>query len=500
MKFKKTLLLVLTLTILLFFISSVSAADFTVNSNTTHKDISDWMKSNTTVKGNSLVFNVSSYDLDDTIKVSKSVKIKSNTNTKINLKKNVNMFNVSSSEVSFSGMTLNHYGAGKSDLALGIIAANSSYNQINVNKMTFNLNNKQLIGIIAINLKGNITNSVFNGKGYNGIAAFAVSWTGNVYNSSVVLSGNSNAGFFALSKWTGNISKSKISIFGNDSMALTPLNWVGNIYNSNIFVSSKAKSSFAVFSTKWKGSLYKTSINMKGSLNYGIFVMSKWTGSSYDSKIYSSGKDSISILPLNWKGGLYSSLISASGIGSMGLGVNGTWTGKISKSKIYANAKKGYGLFIFSPKSKGTIEKSVVSAKNGYAIGIPKSIKVINTKSTAKKGIAKIYYFGPKLAVGSIQYSYSNIVSDVLGLGGSRAYIIEVYNYGEYSSKIANLVITGGGYKKTVKIKTIKSEKSREMTVYVPKWVSSSKITKYAKVVYYNGAGKKTSSKALKFI
>ena len=63
---------------------SVSAADLTINSDTSYEDIDYWMNDYTTVKGNNLIFNVSNYELSDTLLVSKSINIKSNKKTQIN--------------------------------------------------------------------------------------------------------------------------------------------------------------------------------------------------------------------------------------------------------------------------------------------------------------------------------------------------------------------------------------------------------------------------------
>lgn len=86
-----------------------SAADLVVNNNTTHKNIDDWMKDNTTVKGDNLVFNVTNYELTDTINVSKSINVKSNSKTQIIFNKNKNMFNITvnnADKINFSGLTL----------------------------------------------------------------------------------------------------------------------------------------------------------------------------------------------------------------------------------------------------------------------------------------------------------------------------------------------------------------------------------------------------------
>ncbi|MBZ9570252.1 hypothetical protein KQY27_01655 [Methanobrevibacter sp. TMH8] len=277
----RKILISATLVIFLFLIvANVSAADLVVNKNTTHSDIDNWMKNNSTVKGNNLIFNTSKYDLTDTINVSKSVNIKSNVKTQINFNKNKNMFNVSASGITFSGLTLNHNGKGNFNLAATVIFSNSSKSVINFKNMNFNLNNKYLIAIGIISWKGNVTNSVFKSNDVDNIMIAAVNWTGNVYKSTLSLfKFNSGIG---VGKWFGNFSNSKIFL-GNRGLGIIGANWTGNLLNSNI---TSNKVAVGVFINKLNGKISNVIINIKGLNSYGLTLNSSSKGSISKSTIF----------------------------------------------------------------------------------------------------------------------------------------------------------------------------------------------------------------------
>ncbi|WP_054835056.1 hypothetical protein [Methanobrevibacter arboriphilus] len=111
-KFAKLIIIMVAVFCLSMLMGSVSAADLTINSNTSYEDIDYWMNDYTTVKGNNLIFNVSNYELSDTLLISKSINIKSNKKTQINFNQNKNMFNITANEITFSGLVLNHNGKG----------------------------------------------------------------------------------------------------------------------------------------------------------------------------------------------------------------------------------------------------------------------------------------------------------------------------------------------------------------------------------------------------
>ncbi|RBQ22601.1 hypothetical protein ALNOE001_18520 [Candidatus Methanobinarius endosymbioticus] len=54
-KIRKMLVSVMLVIFLFLIIANVSAADLVVNKNTTHKDIDNWMKNSSIVKGNLLL-------------------------------------------------------------------------------------------------------------------------------------------------------------------------------------------------------------------------------------------------------------------------------------------------------------------------------------------------------------------------------------------------------------------------------------------------------------
>ena len=133
-------LLIILVTFFTFFllISSVSASNFYVSDNTTHKDITNWMKKDAK-KGDNLRFNTSSYSLSDTLVISKSVNVKSYKNTKIYFNSSKNLFNVTSNDVNFTGLFLYHVPAEKINYSgsyiISAIATSDSIKRLNLNNM-----------------------------------------------------------------------------------------------------------------------------------------------------------------------------------------------------------------------------------------------------------------------------------------------------------------------------------------------------------------------------
>jgi len=418
------------------FVGTVSAADLVVNNGTTSSDIDSWMKKSSTVKGNNLIFNVARYDLNDTIVVSKSINIKSNKNTLIYFNKNQDMFNITSSQVNFSGLTLQHNGEGTEDRGFSIIYSNSSKTIIvSIKNMSFIVNNNHMGTITIKTWKGNITNTKIIGKGTN-YGVVSDKWIGNINKSSFTMEKNSSYSFVILETFTGNVSYTKFILKSSQSCALYfEKNWIGNSFYNNI--TATGSESIGIFAKKWKGNLLNNKIIVSGSESNGIYA-EKWTGKISGSKIYTNGKDSIG---------------------------------------IYSNSS-----------TKGAIHKNTIYAKKGFAVTISKNVKVTSSNLISNKGNPKIYVFGPRVDITEVS-SYPN----------SRNYDFRIENNGEYNSKSSDLIITTKGFKKTVKVNSIKAGKYINIKVVLPKKYSTNKILKSARILYLDGYGKKVYSEYMKF-
>lgn len=382
-----------------------------VNSSTTSSDIDSWMKNSSTVKGNNLIFNVSKYDLNDTINIYKSVNIKSNVKTHINFNKDRVMFNITGSEISFSGLTLQHNGKGSYGLTLSAIFSNVSSTVVNIKDMNFILNNNYLGAVAIKNWKGDLINCIITGKYSYNYGVFSDNWVGNIYKSSFIME-------------------------KPNSLCVGPESFAGNISYSKFTV--------------------------KGKESFGLIVYKKWTGNFINSNISSSGNDFYGIFAEKW-------------------------TGKISGSKIYNSGYRNIGVYSNS-STKGTIYKSTISAKYGYSVMVSKNVKVSSSTLVSAKGVPKIYVFGPRVDI-----------YDIRSKTKSRNYYFRITNYGESKSKTSYLIITAKGFKKTVKIKPIKSGKTLKIKVVLPKKYSTSKYVKNAKIQYIDGYSKKVYSNSAKF-
>ena len=443
------------------FMEDITAADFVVNSTTNDNDIDDWMKSSSTIKGDSLVFNVTGYDLNDTITISKPINVKSNVNTQITFNKDKNMFNITASEISFFGLTLEHNGKGSFDVRCSLIFGTDSAKILNINNVNFILNNDYLNAVSFNEWNGDISNSNVIGKGSYNLGFLSDNWIGNVYASSFDMKKEISAG---------------IGVFTN---------WVGSIFNCKFdFQDSE---SFAVFVYKqWTGNFLDSNVSSLGISSYGILAMN-WLGNISNSQMSLNNNHSCGIASDYWIGNMQNTNISTKGLLTYGVWAE-KWTGIVSSSNIYIEGYRSFG-FYSNSSTYGLIINSVISAKNGIGIMISKNIKVQSTKAVSIRGQDNIYVFGPIL---QIMAAYKKSKT-------SRNYYIKVHNYGEEASKTSYLTIKIGKYKKTVKFKAVKPGKYRIVKIVLGKKYSSKKHWKSAKVTYYKGNGKKTVTKALKF-
>ncbi|MDR2967963.1 MAG: hypothetical protein LBU74_08475 [Methanobacteriaceae archaeon] len=292
----------------------VSAADLTVNSNTSHKNIADWMNDSATVKGNNLIFNVSTYELSDTLILSKSINIKIDKKTQINFNQNKNMFNITASEVSFFGLVLNHNVGGNSKDLISVIFANGSAKVVNIKDTSINLKKNYVVAVSIGNGKCNFINSHITGNGIYNYGVASDTLTVNFQKSSIKFSKNYSYGIVTLNKLRGGFTNTKISLQG-----------------------------IGIFSPDWKGNFINSEFTGK-SESFGIYV-EKWNGKISRSKIILSGKDSVGMYSENSKGTIFKSTIHAKKGGAIFVSKDV----KVSGSSIIS--KKGEpSVYYFGPR------------------------------------------------------------------------------------------------------------------------------------------------------
>ncbi|MDR2967528.1 MAG: hypothetical protein LBU74_06230 [Methanobacteriaceae archaeon] len=249
---KKKVIIFLTLFSCFFIlISSASAANYYVNNGTTQKNIVDWMKNNAT-NGDSLIFNVGSYNLTDTLNITKSITIKSDVNTKISFSKNKDMFDVKTSGITFSGLNLDYNGEGSTKTMYGAIstlnASKSTTKQFTVSNTVINVNKKYTVGILLGTMQGSIINSNINIKGANCFGISLTKWTGDLINTTIKSTGKDSICVYS-GTWNGKVNGSKINNDGSNKNFYTggflAVNSKGIIVNSEI----KSKNSYAVMAS-----------------------------------------------------------------------------------------------------------------------------------------------------------------------------------------------------------------------------------------------------------
>ncbi|MCL2687843.1 MAG: hypothetical protein FWE58_04850, partial [Methanobrevibacter sp.] len=265
---KTVLSLFFILVCLLTVFNSVNAADFTVNKDTSLQNINSWIKDNSTLKGDNLIFNTSSYNLGDTLIITKSINIKSDIKTQINYNGNREMFNIATEQVNFSGLILNHNGVGSSTKYVNCIYSGSPYKLINIDSTIINLNNDYAIAISISEWKGNLNNSIINGKGNYNFGIVSSRWDGSVFNSSISLNKKNSIGISIGITWKGNFENSKIHTKGVKSGGILSNYWIGNSINS--FIINGASNSVGIYLEKWNGNIIKTNIHSNSANSKGF--------------------------------------------------------------------------------------------------------------------------------------------------------------------------------------------------------------------------------------
>ncbi|MCL2157337.1 MAG: hypothetical protein FWH54_04860 [Methanobrevibacter sp.] len=510
---RKGLIFVVIVFCLFIAVNSTSASNYYVNKDTSHKNITDWIK-NDAKKGDNLIFNTSSYSLSNTLVISKSINIKSYKNTKINFNRSKSMFYVTVNSVNFSGLILNHKPLEKINYSYDPNDYYNSYNisSIKVFKSVKHVNFKNISIFANINVKvlyipnvpyeGDdfIEDSYYEDLIYSGISI--KEWKGNVKNCHLkIINGR---GINAL-KWTGNLTNSTIKTT-NDSGIRTN-GWIGNIVNSNFEskgLDVKCLGIWGIFNGDIKNSKFLVS----GKYSTGIFIQLRWNGNFVNSVVKSKGKFSSGLVTRFWTGTILKSKLSAYGDSANSLynwawwkiniknskflsnGVGSTTihsdygTCKISKTRIYGygSAHKKYPKEIPSAielfDSKGTISQSKIKQKSGYAIKVTDDVNVINCKITSKKGLEKIFRLRSDLKVINVSKS-------------KNTYIITVDNIGQLSSKACYLSFKAKNVYKIAKISKIRLEPMTdsipsEIKITIPKKYANNHYTKTIKLdIYY---------------
>lgn len=265
-------------------IGTASAANLVVNNGTISDDINTWMKNTSTVKGDSLIFNANRYDLNDTITVSKSINIKSNVKTKINFNKNKPMFNITGSEISFSGLILQHDGKGSVDYLPSIIFSNGSSKIVNMKDMNFILNNNYLTAVAIKNWKGDFINCNMSGKGTSNYGLVICNWVGKISKSSFIMEKQFSSCITVFEYFRCNISNSKFVLKGSESFGMMIYKkWIGNFVNSNI--SSFGGDFYGIFAEKWTGKISGSKIYVSGYRAIGVYSNSSTKATIYKSTI-----------------------------------------------------------------------------------------------------------------------------------------------------------------------------------------------------------------------
>lgn len=315
-KFAKLIIIMVAVFCLSMLMDSVSAADLTINSNTSYEDIDYWMNDYTTVKGNNLIFNVSNYELSDTLLISKSINIKSNKKTQINFNQNKNMFNITANEITFSGLVLNHNGKGVYKYPVSTIFAPVPTKTITMKDTSINLKKDYMSAISIGTGKINFINSNIKGNGIYNYGIISNNLAVNFQKSSITFNKNYCSGIMVLAILAGDFTNTKISM-QSISVGVSAPNWAGNFINSEITGKSES---------------------------YGISAK-KWNGKISGSKIIFSGANSNGFISDNSKGSIYKSTIHA----KKGIAASVSKNVKVSGSSVIS--KNGYpGVYYFGPR------------------------------------------------------------------------------------------------------------------------------------------------------
>ncbi len=374
--FKKKMFLFLMLFACFFvLISSASAADYYVNNGTADKDINTWMKSKSTVKGNNLVFNVTKYELKDTLVINKAINVKSDQKTKIVFsKKNKDMFNASTSGISFTGINIDFNSQGTKKYKPTAIAIVGSTKTVNMKDVNVNVNNKYAGAVGGDSWKGHITNCNFNVLKANSVGISISSWSGNLLNSKIITKAESSNGIIA-NKWLGDMVDSTVSSYKKNSIAVYAYTWRGNIKNSKITNSGSTKYDPGFVAVKSKGTIVNSTI--KSSKSYAAMVSdsvkitkTSLTSGSKFAKVYRYRPELV-----------FDNRISVSG---------STYRFNVTNDGYYASKACHLGVKLSNGKVLKIVKVKAIGAGKSIFVKVKIPSKYANTKYTK---YAKIDYY-----------------------------------------------------------------------------------------------------------
>ncbi len=508
LKKQQTLIFIIITLFFIISINCVSGSDFHVNKDTTHKNITDWIKKDAK-KGDKLIF-TSNYNLTNTLVISKSINIKSYKNTKIYFNKSKNMFNINTSSVNFTKLTIIHKPTEKINYSF-----NNEYYysistlfapkpvKINIKNVNIYVNNQ--MKVLYIPQKDSeysfYEEPYYEQLDYTGINIYK--GYGNITNCNIKI--NNGRGLGAL-KWEGNIKNS--TFLTKNGRGINTQGWTGNIIDSKFrSEGGEEQHCISIFGTL-NGNIERTSISLNGISSRTLFIQWQWKGNLINSSIKAKGEYCNGIVSRLWNGTLYNSKITSNGQYSSALYNCGGWNIKIIKSKIltYGNETTtiytdggtceilnskiySYGL-AFKYKgavnsrirlfeSKGMISNSIIKQTNGYAIAAPEAFKITNCKIITTNGPNKIFRLKPDLKVTNVSKSkntYSITVNNI-GLLTSKTCYLSFKTKNTYKiAKIKKIGVdwdVGGNIPDIIKIK-------------IPKKYASKKYTKTIKLDIYN--------------
>jgi hypothetical protein len=260
--FKKVVLLIFFIFSFFIIINTVAAANYYVDNNTKHSDIAYWME-NDAKSGDNLIFTGPTYDLTDTIVVSKSINIKSENKTQINFKEDKNMFNVTVSDVNFDGLSLNHWGAYNS--ATTISSFSEVLKKINIKNTDINVYGEYTSPIVIVNWHGNVTNCNINTINSDCVGLGSDNWVGSLVNSKIISTGYN---IFIAGKWKGNIINSELS--STEWNSVLAYYWSGTITGSKIYCYGNKYEPGGIDIVDSKGTI--TNCTIKSKYGYALKV------------------------------------------------------------------------------------------------------------------------------------------------------------------------------------------------------------------------------------
>lgn len=232
-----------------------------------------------------MIFNSSSYNLKNSLVISKSINIVSYKNTKINFNKNDDMIKIRANNVNITGLTLNHNGEGESSGdSLSTIFASGSYKKIDIKNTKISIKNSYCTGVYIEKWIGSFINSSIKTNGnYYSRGILSRHWKGNLANNVISTKGDGSYGIYIKNKWIGNALNNRIFTYGRGATAISSENWQGKINNNRIYTYGSLYSD-GINLKNSKGSIYKNVVKSKSYYAIRVSDNVKVTSSSLSSR------------------------------------------------------------------------------------------------------------------------------------------------------------------------------------------------------------------------